>query len=178
MAAAIPATLAARRRAIHARARELGLDEPSRREAIAAATGQRCRSTTELDLGQAGRVLAHLDKIAAAQRRGGGQRPAAPGDEWRALFHWAEDRRVLGRKIYRQAQRLGALQAPPVAVMSMAYIEGIAAQMGGANAEGVRGQVATPLGMCDAERLRAIVIALDLHIKRRAAARRESTGEK
>jgi len=106
------------------------------------------------------RSLAKADAVITEFRRlglvGKVERKQASG-EWAFVFSCLPDRQPHLRKIYRLAQQLGGAQQPPVAVMSKAYIEGIAAQMRGAT---------QPLEFCDAEQLHTIVQALEVHRRR------------
>lgn len=105
-------------------------------------------SLTEMTLPELNDVLSHLNRIT---------RGAQPGDEWKFVFKLSLERQSYGRKIFRLAERVGALQRPPAPVASKAYIEGIAGQMRGC---------AQPLEFCDAEQLHKIVQALEVYLKR------------
>lgn len=104
-------------------------------------------SLTEMTLPELDDVLSHLNRLA----RG------AQGDEWRFVFGLASDRQSYGKKIYRLAVRVGALQTPPVPVASKAYIEGIASHMRGCE---------QPLEFCDQAQLHKIIQALEVYVKR------------
>lgn len=136
---------AARIRAIHAACRAKGLDDDARRDLQQALTGK--ASLSDMSFAEVSRVLDHLNKGAA---------PAA-GGEWRFVFQLIPERRPYGKKIFRLAERVGALQSPPVPVASKAYIEGITRQMRGAD---------QPLEFCDVEQLRKVVQALEVFVKR------------
>lgn len=105
-------------------------------------------SLTEMTLPELNDVLSHLNRIA---------RGAQPGDEWKFVFRMSVERQSYGRKIYRLAERLGALQQPPLPVASKAYVEGIARQMRGCE---------QPLEFCDCEQLHRILQALEVYLKR------------
>lgn len=105
-------------------------------------------SLTEMTLPELNDVLSHLNRIAKG---------AQPGDEWKFVFRMSVERQSYGRKIYRLAERLGALQQPPLPVASKVYIEGIARQMRGCE---------QPLEFCDCEQLHRIVQALEVYLKR------------
>lgn len=70
--------LAARRRAVHAAARQLGLDDATRRDMLAGVAG--VRSTTELTLAACDKVLDHLSRLGAGKpgRAKPGQHPGQP----------------------------------------------------------------------------------------------------
>jgi phage gp16-like protein len=57
--------LAARRRAVHAACRQLGMDEETRRDMLQAQAG--VRSTTKLDMAACEKVLEHLRRVGAAR---------------------------------------------------------------------------------------------------------------
>lgn len=136
---------AARIRAIHAACRIKGIDADARRDLQLAVTGK--ASLSEMSFAEVSAVLDHLNR---------GAEPAA-GNEWRFVFSLVPERQSLAKKIFRLAERIGALQQPPVPVMSKAYIEGIARQMSGAT---------QPLQFCDCEQLHKIVQALEVYAKR------------
>lgn len=70
--------LAARRRAVHAAARQLGLDDATRRDMLAGVAG--VRSTTELTLAACDKVLDHLSRLGAGKpgRAKPGRQPRQP----------------------------------------------------------------------------------------------------
>lgn len=134
---------AARIKAIHATCRARGIDNDARRDIQLQLTGK--ASLSEMNFSEVTRVLDHLNQRSTA------------GQEWKFVFRLTPDRAALGRKIYRLAERLGALMTPSVPVASKAYVEGIASQMQGC---------ATVLEFCDADALRKIVQALEVYLKR------------
>lgn len=134
---------AARIKAIHAACRANGIDDDTRRHIQLTLTGK--TSLSDMDFCQVTQVLDHVNQ------RG------KPGEEWRFVFRLTPDRQRYARKIYRLAERVGALQTPPVPVASKAYIEGITCQMRGC---------AQPLEFCDAEQLHKVVQALEVFVKR------------
>lgn len=137
---------ATRIKAVHAACRAHGIDEDTRRAIQIQVTGKASlKDMSALDLTD---LLNHLN------RRSKGDKD---GNEWRFTFKLTPDRRTYCTKIYRLAQRIGALQSPPVPVMSKAYIEGVAAQMRGCD---------QPLEFCDTEQLHKIVQALEVFLKR------------
>ena len=103
-------------------------------------------------------LISHLRKIQKSSQAAPAAAPAPkPRSEWAFVFRLPEDRQRFARKIFRLAETIGAMQKPPVPVMSKAYVEGIAGQMRGCE---------QPLEFCDAEQLHKIVQALEIHIKR------------
>lgn len=130
-------------RAVHAACRAQGIDDDTRKAIQLQVTGKASlKEMSALDLSD---LLNHINRRAKA------------GNEWSFTFRLAPDRRVYAKKIYRLAERLGALQQPSVAVASKAYVEGIASQMRGCD---------TRLEFCDADQLHKIVQALEVHLKR------------
>lgn len=78
--AKIPPALAARRRAVHAAARQLGMDEDARRDMLEHVAGVRSTSSLTMDKAQA--VLDHLRKVGAVRPgkppRNVGEHPGKP----------------------------------------------------------------------------------------------------
>lgn len=134
----------ARQRAVIAICRARDIDDDTRRDIQLRITGKASlKDMTVIDLGF---LLDHLNG-----------KSDTPENEWKFTFRLAPDRQALGRKIFRLAERMGLCLQPPVPVAPKSYIEGIANQM--------RGCV-TRLEFCDAEQLRKIVQALEIHLKR------------
>lgn len=136
---------AARIRAIRAICRARGIDDDARRDLQTRLTGK--PSLADMSLPELSRVLDHLN----------GREQEPTGDDWTFTFRLAADRKPHAKKIYRLAQRLGALQNPPRPVASKEYVEGIATRMRGCQ---------TRLEFCDADQLHQIVQALEVHLKR------------
>lgn len=136
---------AARIRAIYAICRARGIDDDTRRALQQRLTGK--ASLSDMSFEDVSRVLDHLN----------GKAGTAAGTEWSFTFRLAADRRAHAKKIYRLAQRVGALMDPPRPVASKEYIEGIATQMRGCQ---------TRLEFCDPEQLHQIVQALEIYLKR------------
>lgn len=113
----MPVDKASRIRAVHAACKAQGIDDTQRRAIQLQITGK--ASLTEMGLGEIGRLLSHLN-------RGTGKRPANP---WAFVFRLPPERRQLAQKLYRLAQRIGALQQPPLDVMPLAYMNQIARRM-------------------------------------------------
>lgn len=136
-----PSQLLAKTKAgIRAECAKQGIDDHARKALMMRLAG--VASSTALNLKGALAVMDHLRKTP---------------NEWAFVFRMSADRQTYLRKIYKQAQKLGALQTPPVPVMPKSYMEGIAARMAGAT---------QPLEFCDPERLHKIVQALEVHMKR------------
>lgn len=134
---------ATRIKAVHAACRAQGIDDDTRRAIQIQVTGKASlKDMSALDLTD---LLNHLN------RRGKG------GNEWAFVFKLPPERRSYGKKIYRLAERLGALMEPAVAVASKAYIEGVTRQMRGCD---------QPLEFCDPEQLHKVVQALEVYLKR------------
>lgn len=128
----------------------LGLTDDERRAIQLAVTG--LASISDMTLPQLDDLVRHLRKIQNASKAVGGAK-----DEWRFVFSLVPERQALGRKIYRLAERIGAMQTPPVAVISKAYVEGVTQQMRGTE---------QPLEFCDPAQLRKVVQALEVYLKR------------
>lgn len=149
-----PSQLLAKTKAgIRAECAKQGIDDASRKAMMMRLAG--VASSTALNLKGALAVMDHLRKT------GGATASKTPNEwafnEWAFVFRQAADRQTYLKKIYKQAQKLGALQTPSVEVMPKGYVEGIASQMAGAT---------QPLEFCDPERLHKIVQALEVHLKR------------
>lgn len=132
-------------RAVHAACRAQGIDDDTRKAIQVSVTGKASlKDMSALDLSD---LLNHLNKRASGKA----------ANEWSFVFQLAPERRAYGKKIYRLAERIGALQKPPVPVMSKAYIEGISSRMTGTD---------HPLQFCDCGQLHKIVQALEVYVKR------------
>lgn len=134
---------AARIKAVHAACRAAGIDADTRRDLQLAVTGK--ASLSDMTLGEVSLVLDRLNG------RG------SPADEWKFVFRLAAERQSYGKKIYRLAQRVGALQTPPAEIASKAYIEGVTRQMRGTD---------QPLEFCDCDQLYKVIQALEVYLKR------------
>lgn len=135
---------AARIRAIRAICRARGIDDETRKALQTRLTGK--ASLADMDFAEVSLVLDHLNG-----------KTSEAGGEWSFTFRMAADRRAHAKKIYRLAQRLGALLTPAVPVASKDYVEGIASRMRGCQ---------TRLEFCDADQLHQIVQALEVYLKR------------
>lgn len=133
-------------KAINAACGKLKIGKEERHALQLQITGK--QSLTAMALPELDDVLSHLNRIA---------RGAQPGDEWKFVFRLSLERQVYAKKIFRLAEKIGAMQERPVPVMSKAYIEGVSRQMRGCD---------QPLEFCDAEQLLTIVKALEIFVKR------------
>lgn len=132
-------------RAVHAACRAQGIDEDTRKAIQLQVTGfASLKDMSALDLSD---LLNHLNKRSKGEA----------GNEWTFVFKLPAMRQPYGKKIFRLAEKIGAMQQPPVGAMSKTYIEGIARQMRGCD---------QPLEFCDPEQLHKIVQALEVFIKR------------
>jgi len=125
---------------------KLGIADDERHAIQVGRTGK--SSLTKMAVWELDLVIDHLRKI-----ENGGK----PANEWAFVFDLKPDRQRFARKIFRLAETIGAMQTPPVPVMSKAYIEGIAEQMIGTD---------TVLQFCAPELLHKVVKALEVFVKR------------
>lgn len=132
-------------KAINAACGKLGIGRDERHALQLQITGK--ASLTEMFLPELNDVLSHLNRVASGQQK----------NEWSFVFKLAIECQSYAKKIYRLAEKIGAMQTPPVGPMSKAYVEGIAAQMRGCD---------QPLEFCDCDQLHKIVQALEIHVKR------------
>jgi len=130
--------------AINAACAKLGIGRDERHALQLQITGK--ASLTEMALPELNDVLSHLNRVAGGKK-----------NEWSFVFRLSVERQSYGKKIFRLAEKIGALQTPPVGAMSKAYIEGIARQMRGCE---------QPLEFCDCDKLLKIIKALEIHVKR------------
>lgn len=146
---------ALRMRAIFAEARKAGLDTDAVRQLGRQifGTGLSDASLPELD-----QVLSHL------KRGNAGARGRTGGNEWAFVFSASPDRQRFLRKIYRCAERVGAIMSPPAKVAPPGYVEGIVAQSRGLRPHAQN--VAVSLALCDAEQLFLIVQILETYLAR------------
>lgn len=150
---------------LHVGRTELAIDDATWRAYLASAFC--CSSSTELSIARLKTALAHL------RRKGFVPKGSASGraeHEWTFVDSANYTRAPLLRKIIMLMQSTGVARGQQVA-----YVEGVARQMGGYNPRSAGGfdKVHTPLAMCSPKQLQAIVAALAIHIKReqdRAAA--------
>lgn len=135
----------ARIKAVHTACRKQQIDTETRHALQLQLTGK--ASLEDMSLAEISKVLDHLNR----------DRPD-PG-EWLFVFKMPQDRQRHAKKIYRLAQRVGAIMEKSVPVASRAYIEGIVKKMNGG--------VTQPLPFCDAEQLHKVVQALEVYLQRK-----------
>lgn len=133
---------AARIKAVRTACRAQCIDDDTRRALQLRLTGK--ASMSDMSLAEVSQVLDYLN------------RDRDPG-EWLFVFKMPQDRQRHAKKIYRLAQRVGAIMKNPVPVAPRAYIEGITEQMRGTD---------HPLPFCDSEQLHKVVQALEVYLKR------------
>lgn len=127
----------------------LSLSEDERRSIQVQVTGKASLSDmSALDMED---VISHLRRLQAAVA---GKKPFNP---WAFVFKLPPDRQRMAKKIFRLAEKIGALQNPPTGPISKEYVEGIRRQMKGAD---------QPLEFCNAEELHKAVQALEIHVGR------------
>lgn len=148
---------------IHVGRRQLQMSDAAWRAYLKIAFS--AESSTQLTAGQLKKALAHLHRIGFKTLNG-------QPNEWAFSDQLPEDKRKLMYKI------LKLMESPELRVArgaQVAYVEGIAKQMGGCNAAGnAREVIHKPLAMCSVTELRKIIAALVIHIKRAQAS--ECTG--
>jgi len=147
---------ALRMRAVFAEGRTAGLAADDVRSLARQIIG--C-GLSEATLGQLDQVLGHLKRGKRREGAGGNS-----GNEWAFVFGATPERQRLLKKIYRQAQRLGALMAPPVPAAPVHYIEGIVAQMRGLRPHAPNARVS--LALSDETQLATIVQILTVYLDR------------
>lgn len=152
--------IALRRRAIFAECRTAGLDDDSRRWLVESLTG--CKSLADCTLTQLGTVLDHLKK-----RNGTATRKAVAENPWGFVFRAAPARQPHLKKIYRLAERVGAIMQPPVPVAPPHYVEGIVTQARGLRPSAPNARVS--LALCDVSQLHLIVQILETYLRRHGA---------
>lgn len=147
--------IALRRRAIFGECRTAGLDNDARRWLVESLTG--CKSLTDCTLTQLDAVLDHLKKRNGSARA---QRPRP----WGFVFRATPERQPLLKKVYRLAERVGAMMQPPVPVAPPHYVEGILAQSRGLRPHA--NNVGVSIALCDPDQLRLVVQILEVYLKR------------
>lgn len=135
--------------AIHAAAKQLGMDDGAYRDMLFVVTRQ--RSCAALDFTGLQRVRDHLGKLGATF---GKAQPAKGKNEWAFVFRCTPERQPYLKKLYRLAQALK---------VGKPYIEGIAKQMLG-------GDVDTRLEFCAPDLLHKIVQAVEVYKRRQGVA--------
>ena len=150
-----------KRQAIKIKQGQLGLDEATYRlllKRVAGVTSSRDLLTQDA----ADAVLAELHRLGAPVSS---PRPRVK-NEWAFVFVLTGERKKLGQKIYRCAEKIGAAQTPPVKVMPKAWVEGIARQAAGLNVPEAAGKVVKPLETCAADELMTIIKILESWAKK------------
>jgi len=142
---------------IHVARRDLQIDDSTWRSYLQAAFS--CSSSTELSLPRLRTAMEHLKRRGFTPKQAGAA--ARQPHEWTWVDTAPADRALLLRKVIKLMQQTDVSLGN-----QMDYVEGIARQMGGFNAAGVRTKIHKPLSMCDAEQLLSIVKALAIHLKR------------
>lgn len=137
----------ARIRAVIAACKARGIDADTRHALQVQITGK--ASLKDMNVFDLDSVLNRLNARAAGKK---------PANEWAFVFRLVAERRDLCKKIYKLAERIGAGQKPPAGPMGKHYIEGIAERALGAD---------TVLEFCSPEILRNVIIALEIHCKRK-----------
>lgn len=117
-------------------------------------------SLGDMNTAQLDDLIFHLRKLQNQGKRAAATPTPASHNEWKFVFGLAKERQSYARKIFRLAQRIGAMQKPPVPVISKAYIEGITEQMRGTD---------HPLEFCDCDQLHKVIQALEVFLKRHGA---------
>lgn len=138
---------------IHVGRRELGMDDDTWRAYLQQAF--MVSSSTQCSVPRLKTALAHLVS------RGFQIKNARPPHEWTWVDQAPEERAFLLRKIIKLMQ-----QTDVTLGNQMDYVEGIAKQMGGLNAQDVPVKIHKPLSMCCPYELMMIIKALAIHIKR------------
>lgn len=146
---------------IHVGRRALAMDDDTWRAYLQRAF---CRqSSADLSVPQLKTAVNHLRAVGFSPTDRGGR--ARPAHEWSFVDRAVPSRATKLRKILMLMQATGVERGSQVR-----YVEGIAKQMAGLNADGSRREaIATPLPMCDEDQLQRIVAALSIHVKRLAA---------
>lgn len=145
-------------RAIRAEVKKHGIDDDTRRDLIERFAGAGKRSSKDLTAATAGELLDHL-------KRG----PGKPANEWAFVFKAAIARQPYLKKIYRCAEKIGAVQNPPVKVMSKAWVEGSVRQSVGLNHPSIGGKASKPLETCSIDELLTVIQILESWAKKIAA---------
>lgn len=144
-----------KRQSIKIKQGQLGLDEATYRALLKRVAGV-TSSTALMTQDAADAVLAELQRLGAPESL-----PRKRVNEWGFVFKLTGERQALGKKIYRCAEKIGALQTPPVKVMPKVWVEGIARQAAGLNSPEVAGKVVKPLETCAADELMTIIKILE-----------------
>ncbi|MDR3351746.1 MAG: regulatory protein GemA [Zoogloeaceae bacterium] len=154
---------------IRAECARQGIDDDTRRSLMARLAG--VRSSKDLTLKDAKRVLMHLQSCSDAMPESCGRRSAPPGTpgEWKFVFAQPKEKQLLLKKIFRLAETIGGLQTPPVPVIPKAWVEGIIRQMRAIPAGSSAGPdkaVVVKLELCATGELATVVQAMAVYVKR------------
>ncbi len=132
--------------------KELNWSDDLRRDVIERFAGPGKRSQKDLSEAQAQGVVDYLR--------------SQKNNEWKFVFNLAPHKIHLGKKIYRCAEKIGALQTPPIPVMSKAWVEGTARQALGYNAPGLKGPLVKKLEHCEPSELLLVIQILESRAKK------------
>jgi hypothetical protein len=143
-------TLSRLKAGIRAECARQGIDDGTRRAMMKRLAG--VDSSCALDLKGAHAILDHLHSSK--------EKLPSAGQEWTFVFRATPARQKYLKKIYRLSQTIGLWQAPPVPVMSKAWVEGTVKQMSGLNLPETRLKTLKPLEFCDAAALRLVIMIL------------------
>jgi phage gp16-like protein len=154
---------AARMSKIHALCgrKNLNLPDDERRALQVQLTGK--TSTKDMTVSELGAVIDHLNKL--GQPASLVEKPRKSGNEWSFVFKLPADRQVLAKKLYRLAERIGAMQSPPLPIVSPAYMSGTARQMMGYGKPEFA-NVVVRVELSEAAILHKMVQAMESHLKR------------
>ena len=89
-----------------------------------------------------------------------------PANEWAFVFSLPVETQALAKKIYRCAQKIGALQEPKVRIMPKAWVEGIIAQSKGYKLNGQVCKVVAPLETCGPVHMHVLIQILESWAKK------------
>jgi len=126
-------------------------------------------STTQIKrLAQADAGLREFDRLGLGQpaKRRPVQADKKPANEWAFVFSLPVETQALAKKIYRCAQKIGALQEPKVKIMPKAWVEGIIAQSKGYKLNGQVCKVVAPLETCGPVHMHVLIQILESWAKK------------
>lgn len=134
-------------------------------------------STTQIKrLSQADAVLREFDRLGLGQpaKRRPVQADKKPANEWAFVFSLPVETQALAKKIYRCAQKIGALQEPKVKIMPKAWVEGIIAQSKGYRINGQMSNVVAPLETCGPVHMHVLIQILESWAKKLEEAKHDA----
>lgn len=108
-----------------------------------------------------------LGKLRSIERARAGEAETNSGNSWSFVFKLPTERRRLAQKLYRQAERIGARQEPPIRVMPPAYMSATARRMMGYDKPEFA-NVVVNIELADARILHKMVQAMEMHLGRKA----------